>query len=120
MAQFLPRLATDETVGPHMDRRFSPLRGPEFPNLGDENGIWFDLEVIVTPDEITARWNGQPIRATPAAIQANVDDILRSFPSHQGDPIPPAFLPAFDPGGGLGLYISRGSASFRAVTVTPL
>ena len=120
MVQFLPRLVTDETVGPHMDRRFSSLRGPEFKNLGDENGIWFDLEVIVIPEEITARWNGQPIGTTPAAIQATVDNTLKSFPSHPGDPIPPTFLPAFDSGGALGLYISRGSASFRAVSVTPL
>jgi len=120
IVQFLPRLVSDETVGPYVDRRFASLRGPEFKNLGEFNGVWFDLEVTVTPEEVTARWNGRPISTTPAAIQANVDDTLTTFPSHPGDLIPPAFFPAFDPGGGLGFYIFKGSASFRAVTVTPL
>ena len=193
--------------------------GPRFKPRGGENGFWHDLEVTVTPERITAKWDGKPFSTDPAKIQEKLSRKLSRFDlrlmswgdgsavptsgknlvvvgtdnngslhirifdaaGHRtrdedetrlpaqaaaiatlkrrlpglapprpltfdekvqvieeailivgaqteltkvtfppGGPIRPGFVPRFWPRGGLGLYLWRGSASFRAATVTPL
>jgi hypothetical protein len=45
---------------------------------------------------------------------------LSTFKYPPGSRIRPGFVPRFWPRGGLGLYLWKGSASFRSATVTPL
>ena len=46
--------------------------------------------------------------------------LQRRRPEFPNNPFVQQLQPAFDPHGGVGLYVLRGSASFRAVTMTPL
>jgi serine/threonine-protein kinase len=115
-----PRLVSDETMKPFMDWGFLGTSGPRFRPRGTKKGFWHDLEVTVTPGNVTARWNDHPpFTMTHREIQEGVTRILSAPPSPAGASRP-GFIPAFSTGGGLGLYVRKGSASFRSVTVTPL
>ena len=93
--------------------------GPRFHPLGEQNGVWHDLEITVTPEGVTARWNGQSCSISTAQLESDIaTDVERS--TLPAGALPRGFRPKFDARGGLGLYVRRGSASFRAVTVTPL
>jgi eukaryotic-like serine/threonine-protein kinase len=118
----LPHLLSDEALGPYIDRRLSAgATGPRFMPLGSKNGRWHDLEVIVTPVSVTARWDNEPsFSAAPSEIQKNVNLDLTAHPLPAAGALPRGFLPEFSARGGLGLYIWKGVASFRSFTVTPL
>jgi hypothetical protein len=95
--------------------------GPKFVAAGERRTGWHTIEIDVTPEGVTVRWDGQPFSISGKDIQTDTDKHagrLRSeFPA---DPVAEQFRPKFDGRGGLGLYVRRGAASFRAVTVTPL
>jgi hypothetical protein len=84
------------------------------------NGRWHDLEVSVTPETVTARWDGQTFAKATPDIQKDINRFLTLYPLPPGVLPRVGFLPTFEPRGGLGLFVFRGSASFRAVTVNPL
>jgi hypothetical protein len=115
-----PHLIMDEKFRPSFDRRLPGTGGPTFKPFGQNNGLWHDLEVIVTPESVSARWNGQPFSTTPSVINHDVNRILTMYPLVLNGPLQQKFRPTFGARGGLGIYLWRGSASFRAVTVTPL
>ncbi len=98
------------------DRTYGAPAGPRFRALGEDNGRWHRLELDVTPQGVTARWNGQPWTWTAAAAEKSLDEVLKMWPESR---LPRGYRPTFGGGRGLGLYIQRGSASFRNVTVTP-
>ncbi len=85
-------------------------------------GGWRQLVVEVTPDGVAGSFDGRPIRHRPAAEwEGAAADFLAGARRSQ----PNALYalgpdPSYSPGGGVGLYVSRGSASFRNVAVEPL
>jgi hypothetical protein len=93
-----------------------------FEPAGLKGGDWRQLEVEVTPEEVRARWEGQPLAPLTSSWVAR--SISRSIASsRRGNPAAAAWLPPL-PGyasqGSLGLYVYRGSASFRNIVVEPL
>lgn len=118
----LPRIHSEEEVPPNIDFPLSERFGPRFIPAGEGLGGWHRLSVIVTPEGIEALWDGQPsFRMTEAEVASAVESrmgLLRTL--YPNDPTIQALQPKFLACGGLGLYLSRGSASFRAATVTPL
>jgi hypothetical protein len=103
-----------------VDRRLIGPRGPLFKPLGENNGRWHDLELTVTPEGVAARWDGQQFSITTQDIQKNINLDLTTYPLTPVGAPGRGYLPQFRTGGGLGLYVWRGSASFRAVKLTPL
>jgi eukaryotic-like serine/threonine-protein kinase len=77
-----------------------------------ESAPWRDLCVSVTPELIQASFDGL---ALPAYSREKLDVILPRVTKHVRDGSWKA-----DPRGGLGLYVERGSASFRNVVVEPV
>jgi serine/threonine-protein kinase len=115
--QMIHRLAADGLSGDAF--MLGGVAGPWFKPHGELNGIWHDLEVTVTPELVTASWDGQPFSTNPVKIQEDLK-ILPSLIRPANSPVPQEFVPRFSPRGGLGLYLWKGSASFRAASVTPL
>ena len=113
------RLVSDDTRRSRLDWGLFAAYGPRFKPLGEWNGCWHDLELVVTPGRVTARWDGQPFSATAGEIQGRIASTYAMFPPPAGR-VGKGYVPRFETRGGLGLYVLRGFASFRAVTVTPL
>lgn len=109
----------DKADGHYTDRRIAAAVGPRF-KPQDVHDHWHDLEVIVTPEVVSARWNGEPFSIPVSEMRRNVARELARHPPQPDNPLSQSELPAFDVRGGLGLYVWRGSASFRAVSITPL
>jgi serine/threonine-protein kinase len=89
---------------------------------GAVKGRWRPLAVVVTPDGVEAVLDGWPVAALAAArwdklVRGSVASLRDSFPDQ---PYAQGLDPAYSPGGGLGLYVERSSASFRRVVVEPL
>jgi serine/threonine-protein kinase len=118
--QLFPHFITDEVARPGFDRRLAGIDGPPFKAVGETNVPWHHLELIVTPERVTARWDGQPFGMDAAKLRDNIHWDLTTYPPPPGARLPRGFVPPFEERGGLGLYVFRGSASFRAVTITPL
>ncbi len=119
-ADLVSCLLSDEAEPPNDERRIGLANGPRFDPLGEKNGRWHDLEVIVTPASVTARWNGQSFSMATAEIQRRVDMQMKRFPPAPTSPLRRGPRPKFETRGGLGLFVTGGSAAFRRVTVTPL
>jgi hypothetical protein len=91
-----------------------PPRGP--------GAQWRSLVVEIEPAEIRVFWDGakQPTLTVPTA---RIEEYLQAASAQQKQPglpsMPDAAL-AFAPRGGLGLYVEKGTASFRNVRVEPL
>jgi serine/threonine-protein kinase len=85
-------------------------------------GRWRQLVVEVTPETVQASFDGAPIGPLFASVwEGEVAKTLGGTRTSN----PKALYaqgpdPVYTPGGGLGLYVFRGSASFRRVTVEPL
>lgn len=119
VVQITSHIHVDAPSPNDVDRRLGGVAGPDLLQLGEGNGRWHDLEVTVTPELVSARWDGQPFEISTARIQEIIDVHLTRFPPRAESPLARGFSAEFNPRGGLGLYIWRGSASFRAVTITP-
>ena len=118
--QITSRLYEDGNHPLKVDWKIAGVDGPLFKPFGETNGRWNDLEVTVTPECVTARWNGHPAFAVATAeIEQNVNEKLTERPPPPGNPLSRVSPMKFNLRGGLGLYLWRGSASFRAVTITP-
>jgi serine/threonine-protein kinase len=114
-----PHFITDEAARPGYDSRLAEIHGPRFKPHGERSGIWHDLELTITPERVTAQWDGQPFGLATTDYRDQIHMQLKAFPPPPVAPLPKDFLPPFEARGGLGLYVYRGSASFRAVTITP-
>jgi serine/threonine-protein kinase len=99
-------------------------RGPFFTPAREGRADWRHLEVSVTPEKVTARWADGAVFSLGTAEQrqraAKTLDRQRRQPQFRDDPFVQRLQPDFNPRGGLGLSVLRGTASFRNVTVTPL
>lgn len=76
---------------------------------------WRQLRIRVTPALVEAAWDGHPVFGVPAAERrkqwSGFLENLRIRDEVGGD---------FNSSGGLGLYVSKGAALFRNVSVRPL
>jgi serine/threonine-protein kinase len=115
-----PHLLTEEGVQPHVDWRLNGASGPRFKIRGEENGHWYELELTVTPEGVAVRLDEQNFFVATRDIQKNLRADFGHYPPPKVGQLAPGSFPEFRGRGGLGLYVWRGSASFRSVTVTPL
>jgi len=74
---------------------------------------WRTLEVTVSPAGVRLVWDGAPVGVLPAAELS----AARPFVLPNDLTARPEFR--FNPEGGIGLYVCRGSGSFRDVTIDP-
>ncbi|MDR3636345.1 MAG: serine/threonine-protein kinase, partial [Isosphaeraceae bacterium] len=119
VVELFSHLYADRPSYPYTERRIVEAVGPRF-KPREVHDLWHDLEVIVTPEIVKVRWNGTPFSMPVPEIRRNVASDLARRPPQPDNPLSQCEVPAFDVRGGLGLYVWRGSASFRAVSVTPL
>jgi serine/threonine-protein kinase len=96
--------------------------GAPFRAGGMGNGEWRELELLVGPGGVQGFRDGRPVGELPAADAAaaltrRLNEALLRRPA---DPLLTSLEPAFAPRGGFGLFLYRGSASFRDATLTPL
>jgi serine/threonine-protein kinase len=89
---------------------------------GESGAPWRQLEVIVTPESVRGFFDGKPLGSLPIATIGSQmgDQLVRTRELNPNDPVVLDMSPDFRVRGALGLYIHRGSASFRAVVVEPL
>ncbi|HEY7314250.1 MAG TPA: serine/threonine-protein kinase [Gemmataceae bacterium] len=83
---------------------------------------WRKIAVEVTPQSIRAFWEDRLAGEIPTArlaqlVKENLDTTRKNQPDN---PFVNALAPDFVPRGTLGLYVHRGSASFRRVVLKPL
>jgi serine/threonine-protein kinase len=82
---------------------------------------WRQLEINVRPDKVWATWDGQAAgELTIAEFLEQLEKDLRFVERNDPDPFVVGFPRFFPARGSLGIYIWRGSASFRDVTVMPV
>jgi hypothetical protein len=122
MAHVFPHLYSEEGVPPGIEFRMRGAPGPHFqPAGGEGKGAWHDLALTVTPAGVTAEWDGQPFALDAAAIRQSAEQGVALVQKlHPGNSFIQQLRPAFPVRGGFGLYLWRGSASFRSATITPL
>ena len=95
--------------------------GPTIQPAGEGRGEWHELAVTVSPGELKAEWDKQPFRLNIPEMMTSVGiEIDQKKIDRPDSPFGHIPLPSFAAGGGLGLYVLRGSVSFRSATVTPL
>jgi hypothetical protein len=100
----------DHRAGTRVERFFtSPL-----PELGRVMP-WRTLTVEVAPNRIVLLWEKERVELLRSRLAPSLRAFFSRHPAHT-----PPVGPRFDPRDGLGLYVRRGSASFRSVTITPL
>jgi serine/threonine-protein kinase len=84
---------------------------------------WRKLVVEVRPGEFRGTWEGQPV-SPPLSTQRITDGVKKYLAfrrkSNSDDLIANQVQSRFSTHGGLGLYVCRGSASFRFVVLEPL
>ena len=86
------------------------------------NDVWHPLEMVVTPDEVTATINGSTMKLSSQVLSA--ESLWAKLAWQRGfrpqDAMIQNFHPKFTPKGGLGLVINnKSAASIRRVIVTP-
>jgi serine/threonine-protein kinase len=118
--KLFPRFFVDTEEKITFERRYGGVVGPAVEPLGEDNGQWHKLEVIVTPAHLKALYNGQAFEADRAALEQEVHQNLAQDPPPPGSPMRRGLIPRLETRGGLGLYVHRGTASFRLVSVTLL
>jgi serine/threonine-protein kinase len=89
---------------------------------GRTPGKWFSLVVEVTPDTVSASWDGQQVGSVAIAkITGHTKNCLASLrKDHPDELVARQEGPCLNFRGGLGLYVSRSSANFRDVAVEPM
>jgi hypothetical protein len=94
-----------------------------FQPAGWGKGPWRKIAVEVTPESVRCFWEGELIYELPQKDLAEVPERLRKAVRNckqDGCPFEECILPKFNPRKPLGLYLNRGSASFRNVAIEPL
>jgi hypothetical protein len=91
---------------------------PALPGLRGEPPAWRQVAVRVTPDQVQVFWENE---LAGSASREELDDYCRRVNGLADRSNPwPGPRSAFTPSGGLGLFLSRGKASFRSVVVEPI
>jgi serine/threonine-protein kinase len=113
----LPR----ELFRPVIGAPFKPTGASVWKGSPEERRPWYDLEVVVTPENLRAFRDGQLVcDLTIASISKRANDgLARWVRDHPDDPSLRGISADFQPRGSLGLYVSYGSAQFRSVRIVP-
>jgi hypothetical protein len=98
-----------EILCPNTDDWFDP-DGARVPGARP----WRSVAADVTPDKVTVLWEGRPVGEVTWATLRRPGSFLPPGTPGAADEYPLA------PQGGLGVYVSRGVASFRQVVIEPL
>jgi serine/threonine-protein kinase len=115
--QAFARFVRQPLAGKVIERQISLGKPVTFKPAGAMGGPWRKLEMRVTASAVSASWDGRPL--APFTLE-KARSALETLPVKLA---PAAPLPAHraDPAwGGLGVYLFRGAASFRNVTLRPL
>jgi len=121
----MTQLMTDTIDSSAMGAHLNIEPGARLTALGPRNGVWFDVEMTVTPDEIVAQLAGSVMRLTRQQLTADGFTLGRNLTylrvNHPDDAVLHNLRPEFAPRGGAGLTLyPNAAASVRRVTVTPL
>jgi serine/threonine-protein kinase len=116
------RLYGEGIPGPEVNHRAAGCRPELFEPRGIDGGDWRRLSIVVTPSSVSAQWDAAvPIgELSTATVSASAQQTWNEIRRRRPDDIPNGISPTFAPRGGLGLFVSRGTASFRRVVVEPL
>ena len=100
-------------------KRFGDWGGATLDPAGEDNGRWHEVSLVVGPAGIDATWDGKPLAAPADSIRKEMAAAAVQLRSGVG---PFGATPAaeYTPCGGVGLYVMRGTASFRCVMLTPM
>jgi hypothetical protein len=91
---------------------------PALSGLWGEAPTWRQVAVRVTPGLVQVFWENELVGS---ASREDLDDYCRRVNDLANQSHPwPGPRSAFTPSGGLGLFLSRGKASFRSVVVEPI
>lgn len=116
-----PRYFSKLTGASSVDVGLSGKAGPQFEPFGPENTDWRDLALIVTPQGITAEWEGKRFELSIAQISESFARERSYYQLHHPQhPWLKIEQLNFDPRGGLGLFVYGGSAAFCSASVIPL
>lgn len=118
--RFRPHLYSDQTVLPNIDVGLPGAEGIPYQALGNNNGRWNDLQVIVTPTTLTTIWNGQTCPLPISEIERSIVEDSAKGPGLSPMLIPQGLRPSFEARGGLGIYIRGSIAAYRSISLTPL
>ena len=113
------------TLRPHLygadgsapNTRMSAAISPPIIPAGEAAGVWRTLEVTVTPAGVECAWDNTPLSLSGDDVRQRIAWTARIT---VGNPVLQNLAPAYVPRGGLGLFVSWGTASFRSATITPL
>mgnify|MGYP001032843376 CR=1 FL=1 len=97
------------------------VTGSRLVTRGTRSGHWYNIELTVTPDVVTAVLDGDrmtlPVEEVRRAMPKALARLRAPF---AGDPGLTNFTPDYSPRGALGLHLHQGGVALRNVTVTPL
>src|SRR5262249_33660585 len=120
-----PRLFWEESRWSNWGYRLTGL-GPELFQSAGALGVrpsWRSLTLEVAPEGVTGFWEEKTFVGRLSARELGPEVRKSLEKKRQDQPEEPHFRglePDFVPRGSLGLYVSRGSASFRCVVLQPL
>ncbi len=103
----------------------SGVNGPPFEPDAAPHKQWHRLAVTVSPTRVDAEWDGKVFMADTADLDRLLAASAKHWKLFNNDvlthraAVVEAHSPAFLPRGGVGLYLSNGSASFREAKLTP-
>lgn len=83
---------------------------------------WRTIEIDVRQDAITARWESRPnvMRLDSTTAERDVQKYVLAARVARGMPAPPPNRDYINHRGGLGVFVQKGTVSFRNVTIEPL
>jgi serine/threonine-protein kinase len=117
------RLYTDRKPRPLWDEEIQGVAPELFQAAGASGGPWRTLKLDVTPQSIRATWGKKDVVGELPAVdlETNTLEALNRMQGRkaQGPPLR-GISPRFNPRAPLGLYVNKGSASFRRVMIEPI
>jgi eukaryotic-like serine/threonine-protein kinase len=95
-------------------------KDPFLPTGQGATGRWRQVDVLVSPKQIIASWDGVPLQPVPESkLNRKFGDRLRLIQAQHSVPEDIQVAPYYEPRGGLGIYLDQGSASFRSFQLIP-
>jgi serine/threonine-protein kinase len=120
-ARLAPFVFAERVGNPLEGQLPAGLRAWFEPDLRWDRG-WRRLEVEVSPEGVRGWWQDEAMGLFAAADYVDTlvrhRDLWAKMPDNEA--LLRGFTPVFEPRGGLGLFVYRGSASFRKVVVEPM